>query len=362
MRRKIREDQISKNINVEFFAGCILASLEYIHSQQIIHRDVKPENLVFDSKGYLYLTDFGISRVYTPNNAKDTSGTPGYLAPEVLARRNHSYGVDYYALGVILYELALGKRPYLGKTRKDIFEEMQTAPAHMRREDADTQRISDQFIDITNKLLKQNPLERLGAFGIMEIKKHPWLREVDLEAIRERRGEAPFQPVLPPEFYTFTNQPSEYKAGQDPQQYDERDLDRITVQDIFREYTIGGEEIIEEGREGRQPPTQSGRHTPRAPSSSRLLQMQDYKVEEYSHPHISQLPSQQAVPPPSLQSNSSRDKITLGKDKYPMKSRVIKRTLAMAAHPPTPLVQMGEDRGDGTIPGHRLEYTDRLNR
>jgi serine/threonine protein kinase len=64
---------------------------------------------VFDEKGYLRLTDLGISREWRPNNAADTSGTPGYMAPEVITKNNHSFPVDFFAIGVIAYELMLGK-------------------------------------------------------------------------------------------------------------------------------------------------------------------------------------------------------------------------------------------------------------
>ena len=57
-----------------------------MHSQKIIHRDIKPENLVFDDDGFMHVTDLGIGRVWNPDNAKDTSGTPGYMAPEVMCR------------------------------------------------------------------------------------------------------------------------------------------------------------------------------------------------------------------------------------------------------------------------------------
>lgn len=86
----------------------MIIALEYIHANRILHRDIKPENLVFDEKGnayyfltpgYLRVTDFGISRQFNPENSKDTSGTPGYMAPEVMCRNNHSYESDYYALG-----------------------------------------------------------------------------------------------------------------------------------------------------------------------------------------------------------------------------------------------------------------------
>lgn len=60
--------------------------LEYLHGKSILHRDIKPENLVFDDDGFMHVTDLGIARVWNPDNAKDTSGTPGYMAPEVMCR------------------------------------------------------------------------------------------------------------------------------------------------------------------------------------------------------------------------------------------------------------------------------------
>lgn len=101
----------------EFFVACIVLGLEYVHSKQYIHRDIKPENIVIDQdgkdvfiifKGYLRITDFGIARRLRPENFQETSGTPGYMAPEVMCRRNHGIAVDYFALGVIAYECMRG--------------------------------------------------------------------------------------------------------------------------------------------------------------------------------------------------------------------------------------------------------------
>ena len=91
-----------------------------MHNNGVIHRDIKPENLLLEDSGYVRITDMGISRIWSPDNANDTSGTPGYMAPEVMCRQNHGVAVDYFALGVLLYEFMTGKRPYLGKTRKEI--------------------------------------------------------------------------------------------------------------------------------------------------------------------------------------------------------------------------------------------------
>lgn len=101
--RRFSEEQ------TKFFMACIILSLEYIHNNSVLHRDIKPENLVLDELGYVGLTDFGIAKIYQKENNSETSGTPGYMAPEVMCRQNHTYAVDYFALGVIGYEFMLGK-------------------------------------------------------------------------------------------------------------------------------------------------------------------------------------------------------------------------------------------------------------
>jgi len=80
-KKKFTEEQ------TKFFCACIILACEYYHNQGILHRDIKPENLVFDSQGYLCTTDFGIARMWRPDNSSDTSGTPGYMAPEVMCRQ-----------------------------------------------------------------------------------------------------------------------------------------------------------------------------------------------------------------------------------------------------------------------------------
>jgi serine/threonine protein kinase len=102
----------------KFTLVCILFGLEYLHNKNIIHRDIKPENLVLDDLGYIRVTDLGIARVYRNNNYHDTSGTPGYMAPEVLCLQNHTYAVDFFAVGVIGFEMMFKKRPYYGRNRK----------------------------------------------------------------------------------------------------------------------------------------------------------------------------------------------------------------------------------------------------
>ncbi|MCL4171155.1 UNVERIFIED_CONTAM: hypothetical protein GTU68_040646 [Idotea baltica] len=128
-RRRFKESE------AKFFVACIVLGLEYLHLNNIIHRDIKPENLVFEENGYLRTTDLGIARIMKPNNSSDTSGTPGYMAPEVMCRQDHSFPADYYALGVIAYELMLGRRPYNGKNRREIRENIISKQVQVKAED-----------------------------------------------------------------------------------------------------------------------------------------------------------------------------------------------------------------------------------
>lgn len=186
-KRHFSEDQ------TRFFAGCILLGLEFLHTNGVVHRDIKPENLVFDNKGYLSITDFGIARIWVPENAKDTSGTPGYMAPEVMCRQNHGVAVDYFALGVIIYEIMFGVRPYLGKTRKDIRDQILAKQVQIKREEVPPG-WSSEAADLVNRLLQRKPVSRLGLNGPEEVKQHPWFRDLDWNRIKNKVMQAPFVP------------------------------------------------------------------------------------------------------------------------------------------------------------------------
>jgi serine/threonine protein kinase len=80
-----------------------------LHHNKIIHRDIKPENLVFDEKGYLCLTDLGVARLDIQDNTLESSGTPGYMAPEIITNQPHDITSDYYSLGIMLYEIIFKK-------------------------------------------------------------------------------------------------------------------------------------------------------------------------------------------------------------------------------------------------------------
>ena len=177
----------------KFFIACIILSLEYIHSNNIIHRDLKPENLVLNSEGYVKLTDFGIAKFYVKENKKETSGTPGYMAPEVMCCQNHTIAVDYFALGVIGYEFMNGKRPYLGKNRKEIKTKILSTQVQVKK-GMIPQGWGVESADFINRLLQRKPINRLGLRGSIEVKEHLWFKDFDWKGLYLHKLKAPFIP------------------------------------------------------------------------------------------------------------------------------------------------------------------------
>ena len=116
-----RKSSLFTENQTKFFITNIIIALDYIHSKKIIHRDIKPENLLLDMNGYLRLTDFGIAVLNKKDNKKESNGTAGYVAPEVIMQQDYSYCSDFFALGVIGYEFMQGNRPYyIGNNKKQI--------------------------------------------------------------------------------------------------------------------------------------------------------------------------------------------------------------------------------------------------
>ena len=191
---------ICKNGNItedqtRFFLACLTLGLEYIHSHSLIHRDIKPENLLMDSRGYLRITDFGISSIYKKNkkNAYDTSGTPGYMAPEVITGNNHCKVVDYFAMGIIGFELMMGERPYKGKSRKEIKEQMIMYQVEIKEKDVPLG-WSVEAANFFNKLLIREPENRLGYNGINEIKNNEWFIGINFKELFKKKLKSPYVP------------------------------------------------------------------------------------------------------------------------------------------------------------------------
>ena len=193
LRYQINKNHIFTEYQSKFFIACLILGLEVIHINNIIHRDIKPENLVLDYKGYLKITDFGIAKKQVKQNSNETSGTPGYMAPEVMNCQNHTIVVDYYAMGIICYELMMGVRPYVGENRNEIKEKILARQIMIKNHEIPNG-WSKEAADFINNLIQRKPNMRLGYKGINQIKTHKWFNRFSWEDLYNMKIEAPFIP------------------------------------------------------------------------------------------------------------------------------------------------------------------------
>ncbi|KAG7263270.1 hypothetical protein CRUP_011263 [Coryphaenoides rupestris] len=185
-----------------YFAETVLA-LEYLHNYGIVHRDLKPDNLLITSLGHIKLTDFGLSKIglmnmttnlYEGHIEKDTRefedkqvcGTPEYIAPEVILRQGYGKPVDWWAMGIILYEFLVGCVPFFGDTPEQLFGQVVNDeiiwPEGEDALPADAQ-------DLITRLLRQSPLDRLGTGGTPEVKVHSFFRGLDWTGLLRQKAE-----------------------------------------------------------------------------------------------------------------------------------------------------------------------------
>ena len=197
LRQYIKNYHLCKEDEIKFIISNIIVIFEYLYENNIIHRDLKPENLIFDKNGYLHLTDFGIAITYNKNKKiKKLGGTPYYVAPEIYDKKSkiRTFSMDYFSLGVIIYELIFGKKPYSGKNKIEYLNEVQLKEVKIEINDLPKNfNNKNLFCDFINKLLKLNPKERLGSInGISELKNHPLFENCNWHNIINKKIISPF--------------------------------------------------------------------------------------------------------------------------------------------------------------------------
>ncbi|KAM8930094.1 microtubule-associated serine/threonine-protein kinase 2-like [Pelodytes ibericus] len=225
-----------------YFAETVLA-LEYLHNYGIVHRDLKPDNLLITSMGHIKLTDFGLSKIglmslttnlYEGHIEKDTRefldkqvcGTPEYIAPEVILRQGYGKPVDWWAMGVILYEFLVGCAPFFGDTPEELFG--QVISDEISWPDGDDSLPSDTQ-ELIYKLLRQNPLERMGTGGTFEVKQHQFFKDLDWNGLLRQKAE--FIPQLESEDDTsyFDTRSERYQHMDSEEEDDTNDEERVEI-------------------------------------------------------------------------------------------------------------------------------------
>lgn len=192
-----------------YVAETILA-IEYLHSYGIVHRDLKPDNLLITAMGHIKLTDFGLSKIGLMNRTtlvaegydavaetqqfqdKQLCGTPEYIAPEVILRRGYGKPVDWWALGIILYEFLVGIVPFFGETPEVLFSKVISEEVEYPEEE---EALPPEAEDLCRRLLEKNPAERLGTVnGAAQLMAHAFFALLDFTSLLRQKAE--FVPQL----------------------------------------------------------------------------------------------------------------------------------------------------------------------
>ena len=244
LRYHLNKSETFNEIQLKFILSCVISGLDYLHINNIIHKDIKPENLVFDTNGYLHITDLGISKVYHEENNKENSGTPGYMAPEVLFNKNHDYSVDFFALGVIGYEIIMRKRPYLGKDKKELRKEIISRQAKLNKEEMLIRGWSNNCADFINDLLQRKKEKRLGFNGIHELKEHPWFKNFNWNDLINKKMEPNWKPPYAENYYH--NFKEEDNIGEETDLYYKEIKNREDYQKCFADYTFNNIDLYNE--------------------------------------------------------------------------------------------------------------------
>ncbi|XP_028269225.1 serine/threonine-protein kinase N2-like isoform X2 [Parambassis ranga] len=177
-----------------FYSACVLLGLEFLHLNKIIYRDLKLDNLLMDADGFVKITDFGLCKEGMGHGDRTSTfcGTPEFLAPEVLTDDNYTRAVDWWGMGVLIFEMLVGESPFPGEDEEEVFDSIVNDDVQYPTS------LPPDAVIIVQKLLKKNPLKRLGAGerDANEVKGEKFFQTIDWEALLAKKLKPPFLPSI----------------------------------------------------------------------------------------------------------------------------------------------------------------------
>ncbi|XP_028407649.1 uncharacterized protein LOC114530254 isoform X2 [Dendronephthya gigantea] len=177
-----------------FYTSCVVLGLQYLHDHEIVYRDLKLDNLLLDAEGYVKIADFGLCKEGMGYGERTGTfcGTPEFLAPEVLTETSYTRSVDWWGLGVLIFEMLVGESPFPGDDEEEVFDSIVNDEVRYPKF------LSTEAVTIMRRLLRRNPDRRLGAGenDAEDVKKHPFFRDVRWKDLLSRKVKPPFVPTL----------------------------------------------------------------------------------------------------------------------------------------------------------------------
>nr|XP_033779945.1 serine/threonine-protein kinase N1 isoform X1 [Geotrypetes seraphini] len=177
-----------------FYAACVVLGLQFLHDHKIVYRDLKLDNLLLDTEGFVKIADFGLCKEGMGYGDRTSTfcGTPEFLAPEVLTDTSYTRAVDWWGFGVLVYEMMVGESPFPGDDEEEVFDSIVNDEVRYPRF------LSTEAIGLMRRLLRRNPERRLGSSerDAEDVKKQPFFKTIDWEALLARRLRPPFVPLL----------------------------------------------------------------------------------------------------------------------------------------------------------------------
>ncbi|XP_008204752.1 serine/threonine-protein kinase N isoform X5 [Nasonia vitripennis] len=177
-----------------FYSACVVLGLQYLHESRIIYRDLKLDNLLLDTEGYVKIADFGLCKegMGFGDRTGTFCGTPEFLAPEVLTETSYTRAVDWWGLGVLIFEMLVGESPFPGDDEEEVFDSIVNDEVRYPRF------LSLEAIAIMRRLLRKNPDRRLGSSerDAEDVKKQAFFRHIAWDDLLLRRVKPPFVPVI----------------------------------------------------------------------------------------------------------------------------------------------------------------------
>ncbi|KAF8737614.1 hypothetical protein AX14_012608 [Amanita brunnescens Koide BX004] len=224
LRFHLKKGGLFKEETVRFWVAELSSAVQYLHEQRIVHRDIKPDNVLLDSEGHAHLTDFNVAIHYSDKRMHTSvAGSMAYMAPQVIGRQGYSWQIDWWSLGITAYELLFNKRPFEGRTSDKMQHAILTDPLNFPDDASD--RCTSACLSALQGFIERDPMIRLGCKrrrNFDDVKQHPWLSAFEWDKLESKILRSPFVPDMQEANFDIAHELDEFLLVERPLTHSKR--------------------------------------------------------------------------------------------------------------------------------------------